>query len=323
MLYFSIALIILGVIQATIGTMRLYNASEQEYEKLGADKVYTVPTNINPIPEKITKQETQKEIIYYVADDKNTALDTTKNLSQKEPQNSVANKEKSEAEKKPVKEKKVVSPVEIVVTPEKETAPKGYQETIKTVITGKYFRDTLWKFRIIIDTKRIEPRWQMYNESITLGTGMTSLPEVSKVLIHEIAHMLDIYALKKTLRKSDPSEEFYRVSWKDPATIKAWVPKTAFISGYASTNQYEDFAESFVMYIFHNTEFQKRAAENDYLKQKYNFLKTHIFGDAFLGSAYENEAIPKKIWDVTRVTLRGTNLDTIFAWVKSMNSYKS
>jgi hypothetical protein len=77
------------------------------------------------------------------------------------------------------------------------------------------------------------------------------------------------------------------------------------------------------MYIFHNTEFQKRAAENDYLKQKYNFLKTQIFGDAFLGSAYEKEAIPKKIWDVTRVTLRGTNLDTIFAWVESMNSYKS
>jgi arginine/ornithine N-succinyltransferase beta subunit len=61
----------------------------------------------------------------------------------------------------------------------------------------------------------------MYNESITLGTGMTSLPEVSKVLVHEIAHMIDIYALKKTLRKSDPSEEFYRVSWKDPATMKA------------------------------------------------------------------------------------------------------
>jgi hypothetical protein len=138
--------------------MRLYNASEQEYEQLGADKVYIVPTSINPVPEKITKQETQKEIMYYVAEDKNTVPNTTKSPSSKEPQTSAVNKEKSESEKKPVKEKKVVSPVEIVVTPEKETAPKGYQETIKTVITGKYFRDTLWKFRIIIDTERVEPR---------------------------------------------------------------------------------------------------------------------------------------------------------------------
>lgn len=61
----------------------------------------------------------------------------------------------------------------------------------------------------------------MYNESVTLGTGMKSLPEVSKVLVHEIGHMIDIYALKKTLSTSDLSEEFYKISWKDPATIKA------------------------------------------------------------------------------------------------------
>ncbi len=61
----------------------------------------------------------------------------------------------------------------------------------------------------------------MYNESITLGTGMKSLPEVSKVLVHEIGHMIDIYALKKNLRTSDPSAEFYRISWESPTAIKA------------------------------------------------------------------------------------------------------
>lgn len=77
------------------------------------------------------------------------------------------------------------------------------------------------------------------------------------------------------------------------------------------------------MYIFHNKEFQKRASENEYLKQKYTFLKTQIFGDAFLGTEYEKEVIPKKIWDVTRVTLRGTNIDTIFAWLESLHPYRS
>jgi hypothetical protein len=77
------------------------------------------------------------------------------------------------------------------------------------------------------------------------------------------------------------------------------------------------------MYVFHNKEFQKRAAQNDFLQEKYNFLKTRVFGDAFLGSSYERETIPKKIWDVTKVTLRGTNLDTIFAWIESIHSYRS
>ncbi len=68
---------------------------------------------------------------------------------------------------------------------------------------------------------RVEPRGQMYNESITLGSGMKNLPEVSKVLVHEIAHMIDIYAFKKSFKKADISEDFYAISWKDATTIKS------------------------------------------------------------------------------------------------------
>lgn len=77
------------------------------------------------------------------------------------------------------------------------------------------------------------------------------------------------------------------------------------------------------MYVFHNKEFLKRAQENDFLTQKYNFLKTRIFGDSFIGSEYEKEIIPRKIWDVTKVALRGNNLDTIFAWISTLTPYKS
>lgn len=61
----------------------------------------------------------------------------------------------------------------------------------------------------------------MYNESITLSGSISNLPEVSKVLVHEIGHMIDIYTFRKKIKKSDLSEEFYRISWKDPVTIKA------------------------------------------------------------------------------------------------------
>ena len=38
--------------------------------------------------------------------------------------------------------------------------------------------------------------------------------------------------------------------------MKAKMNSSAFVSGYAATNQYEDFAESFAMYVFHNAAFR-------------------------------------------------------------------
>jgi len=54
--------------------------------------------------------------------------------------------------------KKYTSPVEISTMPEESSAPKGYKETLWKVVSGTYFRDALWKFPIIIDTSRVEPR---------------------------------------------------------------------------------------------------------------------------------------------------------------------
>jgi hypothetical protein len=105
--------------------------------------------------------------------------------------------------------------------------------------------------------------------------------------------------------------------------MKAGLSGTSFVSGYASTNQYEDFAESFTMYVFHNKEFLKRAQTSTFLQKKYTFLRTSVFGDAFLGSAYEKDAVPKKVWDVTKIGLKTTSLETIFAWLRTRTSYTS
>lgn len=160
--YFSLTLVILGLIQAVTGTIRLYNASEQEYEKLSPKTISPLPTETAPIPEKITIQETTEEITYYVAEKKNendTSLEKTKPvIPTKKNQTAKIEKESSPSITSPLKKKEIISPIEIMINPEKETAPKGYTETIQTVVKGKYFRDSLWKFPIIIDTKRVEPR---------------------------------------------------------------------------------------------------------------------------------------------------------------------
>lgn len=319
-------LILLSIFQSIFGTIRLYNASEQSYENLSTKKTYTTDTAPKNAATKVTKKENSEDIIFYLVENKQAIQSALKEMppekakkvtEKTESLEDTMQKTISEPEKKAKSDEKFTSPVEITVTPETSSAPKWYTETLWTVVTGAYFRDALWKFSIIVDTSRVEPRWQMYNESITLSSRISNLPEVSKVLVHEIAHMIDIYTLKKKLKKADPSEEFYAISWVKPSIMKAWLSGSSFVSGYASTNQYEDFAESFTMYVFHNKEFLKRAQGNTLIQKKYTFLKSRIFWNVFIGSAYEKDVIPKKVWDITKISIKETNLIKIFAWVRA------
>lgn len=321
--YFSITLVILGIGQAIFGTFRLYNPSEQEYETLSPEKVVSdTAENIPPpettlfVPFVTVWEENVTDSQYFVAENvispeisKPKIIKNSWNVAKKDPEKTTLSI--------------ALSPVTVSVIPKKAAAPKHYLKATETVVTGRYFDEALWKFPIIIDTDRIEPRWQMYNESITLGSSMSSLSEIAKVLVHEIGHMIDIYTFKKTLKNSDLSDEFYRISWKDATTIKAGVPQKAFISGYAATNQYEDFAESFTMYIFHNKEFFKRTQDNELLKLKYTFLKNRVFWTIFTGTSYEQNTIPQKIWDVTKIAIRWNNIDPIFAWLTVNIPYRS
>jgi hypothetical protein len=133
---------------------------------------------------------------------------------------------------------------------------------IRTVAEGQYFRDTLWDFPVVVDTKRLSPRGQVYNETVTLSATMTSLTEASKVLVHELGHMVDIYLLRSSGTKSDPSYGYYDISWDEPTVMRSDMSGTSFISGYAASNQYEDFAETFTFYVFHNRDFQQRVIGN-------------------------------------------------------------
>ena len=59
--------------------------------------------------------------------------------------------------------------------------------------------------------------------------------------------------------------------------MKAGTDKMDFVSGYAMTDPFEDFAESYAYYILHGTEFRRLARVNNSVKQKYDYLKTTVF----------------------------------------------
>lgn len=181
--------------------------------------------------------------------------------------------------------------------PNLETRKKVIEEVLNSDEMRFWYR----ALSILIDANQVEPRGKMQGRSITLSASVLRDGEFLKLLIHELGHYVDIYTLVGT---SDPSDIFYRISWQDKTTKKSGETISSFVSGYAATNKYEDFAESFVFYIFHNREFSDRAMKNDSLRRKYLFFSQHLFVNGeFVDTDFRIGKIPGYLWDTTKVPI--------------------
>ena len=156
----------------------------------------------------------------------------------------------------------------------------------------------------IIDSTRTDPRGQMSAHQITLASSIASPTETLCVFTHESGHVVDIYRLVGTTFTEDPSSQFYRISWTSTYNIKKTDAIADFVSGYALTNQYEDFAETFAMYVLHNDEFKARAAKDVPLQAKYDFMHSVVFrDDSFVGTSFSLDPVPNYLWDTTKLTI--------------------
>lgn len=333
-IFFSVTLAIMVVVQSTLGTLRLFNQSEEKFESLTPRNTYSLsPDEQNMFYfSSTTNGQKEKNVLRYFSDNRDVIQNALKTMSAPKAEEAIKKIETiqqitlesrpewqdavpAENTFTPAESEIFTTPVDIQINPKNAAAPAGYTSMIHTVTEWPYFRDTLWNFPIIIDTKRVSPRGQVYNETVTLSATMTSLTEASKVLVHELGHMIDIYFLKSRSGHADPSSLFYDISWTEPTVMRSDMTSTSFISGYSATNQYEDFAESFAFYVFHNKDFQRRAQSEAALKEKYDFLQQYVFWDLFSGTSYEKSTIPKTFWDVTKIVLKTNQLSDIFAGI--------
>jgi hypothetical protein len=324
LIVFSVTLFILGSIQALFNTLRWYNASEQKYENFQDYPIYSASDEIKPknairvfIAPKPTKTESN---VYVFIQDTTTrrkeAMATIESDKAQQIQQKIDDVTQERVVSEPSVPEIFQTPVQISVKPLKSTLPRLYSPTIDTVLSGTYFRDVLWDFPLVIDNDRVSPRGQMSNHSITLSGRMKSSPEIAKVLVHELAHMVDIYLLKQRGRSPDPSKEFYAISWSEPTVLLPGMTAKSFASGYAATNQFEDFAEAFTLYVFHNSSFVERAKSNPTLQQKYDFLRNRVLGEYFLGTNFEQNPLPESLWDVTKIALKTNALRDVFVALK-------
>lgn len=137
--------------------------------------------------------------------------------------------------------------------------------------------------------------------------------EFAGVLVHELAHNVDLVALRATdatqasafydmgvpVYAGDMSLNFYRISWTNETTRKAGASNMDFVSGYAMTDPFEDFAETYAYYVLQNASFRAKTAGSAALLAKWRFMKEQVFGGREFSTGDPQTDIARRPWDVT------------------------
>ena len=147
---------------------------------------------------------------------------------------------------------------------------------------------------------------------ILRGVNM-GVAEMAAVLIHEVAHNVDYGYLVSgekriassfadgsvILYESDPSLDFYRISWESERKPKKTSVSADFVSGYAMSDCFEDFAESYTYYVLHNKDFKRLAASSAVLYEKYHFMKYEVFDGMEFDTGDGMVELNGRPWDIT------------------------
>ena len=153
--------------------------------------------------------------------------------------------------------------------------------------------------------------------STMIVKGSDDIPnaEFSGLVTHECGHVTDLGGLRGSLASGqsnffdgntpifndDPSVAFYQISWINPTTMKKGARDADFVSGYAKSDPFEDFSESFAFYALQKKEFARLAQTNPILRAKYEFMERVVFNGtpSFATGFYvRGNTID---WDVTKM----------------------
>lgn len=177
-----------------------------------------------------------------------------------------------------------------------------YKELYLKILKSEKFKDKISNVKIEFHKEKPNVRWNMKNKTLRLF-WVLKMPknELISVSIHELAHYIDLYFFD-VQEKNDISYKFYTISWRNHKIIKKWLTVKDFVSGYAMSNKYEDFAESLTYFILHNNDFLKRSEKSEILKRKYDFIKNSLFkNNSFIKQDFSKEKIKLYYWDITKI----------------------
>ncbi len=189
---------------------------------------------------------------------------------------------------------------------------------LEDIIIRNIFSSKISSIDVILIKEKIDSRWKMKNKTIKLYWAKNdNISEYIAVFIHELGHYIDLYFLEKKVFL-DISSKFYDISWRQTKIKKPNMKVKDFVSWYAMTNKYEDFAESFTYYILHNKDFFEKAQKNKTIKQKYDFFGTYIFKNKEFFYTKFNKLEKKDYYrDITKIKFEQNKLFNYLEKIKS------
>ena len=140
--------------------------------------------------------------------------------------------------------------------------------------------------------------------------------EFRALFIHESGHNWDLGCFTGTqdagkssfsdgdeaIYKDDASVGFYQISWITSEAQRSDSRPEDFVSGYASYDIFEDFAESFAYFVLHNEEFAERAQTNKAIAKKYAWILNNVFDRTVPQIATGKAPFEGKVpWDITKL----------------------
>ena len=166
---------------------------------------------------------------------------------------------------------------------------------------------------LIFDTDA--KRGQGGGNTVKIRCAGISEEELAAVLIHEIGHTVDtglidsyegdVSAFTDGLRavySGDLSVDFYEISWTGNGSFREETNGYSFVSEYAMTDPFEDFAESYLYYVLHGESFRRLALLNEQLDAKYAFLRDYVFeGVEYSGIDGYEAPLFDRPYDATRL----------------------
>ena len=184
-----------------------------------------------------------------------------------------------------------------------------YRNLSRDIINDDSFSTKIEDLTVEFHKDMVDVRWRMKNKTIKIFDPLQfESSEFLALFTHEFAHYLDLYYFSRT-PFWDISQGFYDVSWESTKTMRSWQDTTDFVSGYAMTNKYEDFAETLTYYIFHNNDFAQKARSSIQLQQKYTFLEERLFKkDIFIWTDFSpGSEVQPYYWDITKLPIQTEN----------------
>ncbi len=151
------------------------------------------------------------------------------------------------------------------------------------------------------------------SKSIFLRAINVEEKEFISLFVHELGHIVDLgltkgnsgeltnfYDATNPIYADDASLNFYQICWQDSYTRNDNCADSDFVTGYARTDTFEDFAESYLYYVLHGKEFRELARGNEVLSSKYNYIKS-IFSEKEFDTGTLNNIKWLRPWDATKL----------------------